>query len=124
MTPTFERRPWGWFEVLMNAPDYKIKRLFVEPGNRLSLQYHERRQEHWFVVSGEGLATIGPREIPLVPGESVDVAVSVAHRIHNTGYAPMMIIEVQTGESFDEDDIVRLDDDFGRVTVAPDKTTL
>jgi len=110
-----EIRPWGGFEVLLDEPAYKVKRITVNPGSRLSLQYHRRRQEHWFVVTGVGVATVGQREIPVQPGSALDVPREAAHRMRNTGAEPLTFIEVQRGDYFGEDDIVRLEDDYGRM---------
>ncbi len=109
-----DERPWGSYVVLDGAPDHKVKRIVVRPGKRLSLQVHRFRAEHWFVVAGSGVATVGSDIVGLGPGDSLDIAVETAHRIENAGDEDLVFIEVQTGESFAEDDIVRLDDDFGR----------
>ncbi len=114
--PEHDVRPWGSYTVLDDdAPDHKVKRITVAPGRRLSLQRHARRAEHWFVVSGTGLATVDGTERPVGPGDAVDVPRGAAHRIANTGQVDLVFIEVQRGDYFGEDDIVRLEDDFGRV---------
>jgi mannose-6-phosphate isomerase len=110
-----ERRPWGEFIVLADAPDHKVKRLTVNPGCRLSYQTHAHRSEHWFFVSGAGTATIDGVDVPVGPGSCVDVPVGAPHRVTSTGSSDLVLIEVQHGESFEEDDIVRLDDDYGRM---------
>ena len=110
-----DRRPWGKFEVLSEAPTHKVKRLTVEPGKRLSYQRHRHRSEHWFVVSGRGVATVDGVAHPVVPGDAVDVPAGAAHRIESSGPDPLVFVEVQHGTSFEEDDIERLEDDFGRV---------
>lgn len=107
-------RPWGEYFVLEDAPDHKVKRLVVWPGKRLSYQLHNRRAEHWFVVSGTGEVLLDGATVAVAPGQAVDVAQGTAHRISNTGHDPLVFIEVQHGEYFGEDDIVRLEDDFGR----------
>jgi mannose-6-phosphate isomerase len=112
-----ETRPWGEFAVLSDAPDHKVKRLTVSPGCRLSYQTHSHRSEHWFIVTGEGIVTIDGTTTPIGPSSCVDVPVGAAHRVECTGPEALVLIEVQHGESFEEDDIVRLDDDYGR-TVA------
>lgn len=110
-----EHRPWGYYEVLSDdKPDHKVKRITVWPGKRLSLQYHLKRREHWVVVSGRGLVTVGGRQVNLVSDESIDIPLRAHHRIENTGDDPLVFIEVQQGDYFGEDDIVRLEDDFGR----------
>jgi mannose-6-phosphate isomerase len=108
-------RPWGRYEVLADNSSYKVKTITVEPGKRLSYQRHARRAEHWFVVSGVGVVTLDGLDKELAAGDAVDVPVGVAHRIGATGRTPLVLVEVQTGDYFGEDDIVRLEDDFGRV---------
>jgi len=110
----FETRPWGGYEVLSDAPTHKVKRLTVDPGQRLSYQRHAHRAEHWFVVGGEGVVTLDGEERPVAAGSAVDVPLGVAHRIASTGTEPLVLVEVQHGTSFGEDDIERLDDDYGR----------
>ena len=112
--PRQDRRPWGDFLVLSDAADHKVKRITVLPGKRLSLQRHQRRAEHWFVIQGEGVVTLDDGEIPLVQGQAVDIPRRVKHRIANPGQAPLVFIEVQTGDYFGEDDIERFEDDYGR----------
>jgi glycosyltransferase involved in cell wall biosynthesis/mannose-6-phosphate isomerase-like protein (cupin superfamily) len=109
-------RPWGHYENLLDRNDHKIKELVVNPGERLSLQKHQRRAEHWTVVSGEALVTLGEKEIPLKPGQSVDISKGTVHRIMNPGEVPLVIVEVQMGDYFEEDDIIRLQDDYDRCT--------
>jgi len=109
-----DHRPWGCYEVLADAPDHKVKRIVVYPGKRLSLQRHRRRSEHWYVLRGQALATIDEREISLDPGQAVDIPLGTAHRIANRGAVDVAFIEVQTGDYFGEDDIERIEDDFGR----------
>ncbi len=110
-----EHRPWGYYVVLTDAPTHKVKRLVVHPGKRLSLQWHRRRSEHWFVVEGEAQVIQDDEEIRMLPGQSIEIPTGCAHRIRNPGAQNLTIIEVQTGEYFGEDDIERLEDDFGRV---------
>ena len=100
--------------MLSDEPTHKVKRLTVEPGQRLSYQRHAHRSEHWFVVGGEGVVTIDGDERPVAAGDAIDVPVGAAHRISSTGTEPLVFIEVQHGRSFGEDDIERLDDDYGR----------
>jgi mannose-6-phosphate isomerase len=109
-----DHRPWGYYEVLADAPDHKVKRIVVFPGKRLSLQRHRRRSEHWYILQGQALATIDDREITLCPGRAVDIPVGASHRIANRGAVDVAFIEVQTGDYFGEDDIERIEDDFGR----------
>lgn len=107
-------RPWGHYKNLLERNDYKIKELVIDPGERLSLQKHQRRAEHWTVVSGEALVTVGEKEILLKPGKSVDIPRGAVHRIMNPGLIQLVIVEVQMGDYFGEDDIIRLQDDYDR----------
>ena len=107
-------RPWGHYENLLERDGHKVKELIVNPGERLSLQKHQRRAEHWIVVSGEALVTVGENEILLKPGQSVDVPRGAVHRIMNRGEIPTVLVEVQMGDYFGEDDIIRLEDDYDR----------
>ena len=109
-----DERPWGSYTVLDEGDGHKVKRISVLPGRRLSYQRHERRAEHWFVVAGRGVVTLDGRDVEVGAGNAVDVPRTAAHRIHNTGDLPLVFIEVQHGDYFGEDDIVRLEDDFGR----------
>ncbi len=110
-----DERPWGAYEVLVDDPDHKVKQILVRPGKRLSYQVHARRSEHWFFVRGSGAVTIDGLENEVKPGCAVDIPVGVSHRVENTGTEDLVFVEVQHGEYFGEDDIVRLEDDFGRV---------
>jgi mannose-6-phosphate isomerase len=111
----YDERPWGSFTVLDDVKDdHKVKRIVVAPGKRLSYQTHRFRAEHWFVVSGRATVVLDGETLELGPGESVDIAIGAAHRCENHGDAPVVFIEVQHGTYFGEDDIVRLEDDFGR----------
>jgi mannose-6-phosphate isomerase len=92
-----------------------VKRITVYPGKRLSLQSHEQRAEHWYIIDGDALFTLNDREIRLLPGQAVDIARRDKHRIENTGARNLVFVEIQTGDYFGEDDIVRYEDDFGRV---------
>ena len=113
-TPRFERRPWGTFTVLDEGPDFKVKRIEVLPGKRLSYQKHSQRSEHWVVVQGTAKVTIDDHETLVDPGQAIDIAIGAAHRVENPGDKPLLFIEVQRGSYLGEDDIVRLQDDFGR----------
>ena len=115
MSKQSDRRPWGKWEILMETPKYKIKRITVNPGERLSYQKHEKRKEHWVVVEGTATVTLDDEKITLEVGDSVDIPTGAAHRIENSGKSPLAFIEVQTGSYFGEDDIERLEDDYGRV---------
>ena len=114
-SPRFDRRPWGTFTVLDEADGFKVKRIEVLPGKRLSYQKHAQRAEHWVVVNGTALVTLDDRELTIEAGEAIDIAIGVAHRVENRGAQTLVFIEVQRGGYLGEDDIVRLQDDFGRV---------
>ena len=113
-SPTYDERPWGSFTVLDEGAGYKVKRLEVLPGKRLSYQRHARREEHWTVVQGTAKVTLDDREHDVRAGESIDVPVGAAHRVENPGPEKLVFIEVQRGDYLGEDDIVRLSDDYGR----------
>ncbi|MGI9302254.1 MAG: glycosyltransferase [Gammaproteobacteria bacterium] len=108
-------RPWGHYDNLSEAGDHKVKTIVVDPGKQLSLQKHAHRAEHWIVVRGSALATVNDRPVPLSVGQSIDIPRGSVHRMANPGDEPLVFVEVQTGDYFGEDDIVRLEDDFGRV---------
>jgi mannose-6-phosphate isomerase-like protein (cupin superfamily) len=107
-------RPWGYYSVLADELDHKVKRIVVYPGQRFSLQRHQRRDEHWFFISGQGLAEVGEKEVAVEPGLTVEVPRATRHRLRNTGSGDLVFIEIQTGDYFGEDDIERLEDDYGR----------
>ena len=112
----YSERPWGNYSVLSDdASDHKVKRIVVHPGKRLSYQRHSKRAEHWFIVSGTAMVTLDGTVTEMHPGESIDIPTEGAHRIANEGDADVVFIEVQYGTYFGEDDIVRLEDDYGRV---------
>jgi mannose-6-phosphate isomerase len=114
--PVIDRRPWGCFTILDEAEDYKVKRIEVLPGKRLSYQRHTRRSEHWFVVRGTAKVTLNGTEFLVPAGGTVIIAAGDAHRVANPDTDTLLIfIETQTGEYFGEDDIERLEDDFGRI---------
>ncbi|CAM8627078.1 MAG: cupin domain-containing protein [Curvibacter sp.] len=115
-TETIERsmRPWGWYETLSEVPGSKIKRIGVYPGQQLSLQKHSQRAEHWVVTEGVARVTLDDRQFDLKPGEYCDIAIGQVHRLTNLTDHPVEIVEVQFGSFLSEDDIVRLQDDYGR----------
>jgi mannose-6-phosphate isomerase len=115
-SPKFDRRPWGTFTVLDEGDSFKVKRIEVLPGKRLSYQKHAQRAEHWFVVEGTARVTLDDRDIIVEKGEAIDIPIGAAHRVENPGDELLVFIEVQRGSYLGEDDIVRLQDDFGRVT--------
>lgn len=114
-SPRFDRRPWGTFTVLDEGDGFKVKRIEVLPGKRLSYQQHAQRAEHWVVVQGNAKVTLDGQDVIVKPGEAIDIAVGTAHRVENSGDELLVFIEVQRGNYLGEDDIVRLQDDFGRV---------
>lgn len=113
-SPTFDRRPWGTFTVLDEGDNFKVKRIEVLSGKRLSYQKHSQRAEHWVVVQGTAKVTLDDRDIIVKSGEAIDIAIGSAHRVENPGDELLVFIEVQRGNYLGEDDIVRLQDDFGR----------
>ena len=113
-SPRFDRRPWGPFTVIDEGDGFKVKRIEVFPGKRLSYQKHSRRAEHWVVVQGIAKVTLDGREIVVETGEAIDIGIGSAHRVENPGEQTLLFIEVQRGDYLGEDDIVRLQDDFGR----------
>lgn len=108
-------RPWGTYTVLEDTPGYKIKRIVVRPGKRLSLQKHYHRNEHWIVVSGTATVTVGDNTFLVRPNESTYIKMGEMHRLENKGKIDLVLIEAQVGEYTGEDDIVRIDDDFKRI---------
>jgi mannose-6-phosphate isomerase len=116
----YSERPWGNYTVLSDdLPDHKVKRLVVWPGKRLSYQRHARRAEHWFIVSGTATVTLDGTVFQVPAGQAIDIPLESAHRVANEGDTDVVLIEVQRGSYFGEDDIVRLDDDYGRVEAGP-----
>jgi mannose-6-phosphate isomerase-like protein (cupin superfamily) len=109
-----ETRPWGSFHVLDEQPGFKVKRIVVNPGGRLSLQSHNHRGEHWTVAEGLATVTVGDRVFELARAESIDIPQGAKHRLENFGNEPVTIIEVQFGGYLGEDDIVRYDDVYNR----------
>ena len=109
-----EERPWGRFFVLHDEPTYKLKRIEVDSGRRLSYQYHHKRSEAWTIVEGVGTITLDGYIKDYSKGETVLIPQGVKHRIENKGSKKVVFIEVQTGTYFGEDDIVRIEDDYNR----------
>ena len=107
-------RPWGKYEVLQESATHKVKCIWVNPGKRLSYQRHKFRAEHWFIVTGTGEVTIDGTVTSFKPGDTIEFGIGVLHRISNTGKEDVVFVEVQTGTYFGEDDIERVEDDFGR----------
>ena len=109
-----ENRPWGSYTVILDEDNHKVKTLTVDPHKRLSYQTHEKRSEYWVIVSGTGTVTLDGITTMAIAGDAFIIEQGIAHRIHNTGDEPLVFIEVQLGLYFGEDDIVRIEDDFGR----------
>jgi mannose-1-phosphate guanylyltransferase / mannose-6-phosphate isomerase len=112
------RRPWGSYDSLETGDRFQVKRLSVRPGAELSLQLHHHRAEHWIVVSGTALITLGEKSFLLRENESTYIPLGVVHRVQNPGKVELQIIEVQSGSYLGEDDIVRFEDRYGRVAAA------
>lgn len=112
----FDRRPWGTYTVLEEGTTFKVKRIEVLPGKRLSYQKHSQRAEHWVVVEGTAKVTLDGNEITVRTGEAIDIPIGAAHRVENPGETDLIFIEVQRGSYLGEDDIERLQDDFGRAS--------
>jgi len=109
-----ENRPWGRFYILHVDPNYKLKRIEVEPGQSLSYQYHNKRSETWVVVEGVALVTIDGNVKEFKKGSTIIIPLKAKHRLENKNNSLLVIIEIQTGSYFGEDDIIRLKDDYGR----------
>jgi mannose-6-phosphate isomerase len=107
-------RPWGRYEVLQEGATYKVKSIHVNPGKRLSYQRHQKRSEHWYVTDGSGEVTLDGKVQVVSRGSIIEIPQGMLHRISNTGKSELILIEVQTGSYFGEDDIERVEDDFGR----------
>tara|TARA_A100001015_G_C14890585_1_gene672231 strand:- start:451 stop:801 length:351 start_codon:yes stop_codon:yes gene_type:complete len=110
-----EERPWGRFYVIHNEPSYKLKRIEVDSGGRLSYQYHHKRSEAWTIVEGKANITLDGEIKTVNKGQTVIIPKGVKHRIENNTSNKVVFIEVQTGTYFGEDDIVRIEDDYNRV---------
>lgn len=117
----FDRRPWGTFTVLDEGEGFKVKRIEVLPGKRLSYQKHSQRAEHWVVVRGTAKVTLDGRELFISAGQAIDIEMGIAHRVENPGQDILLFVEVQRGRYLGEDDIVRLQDDFGRAPASSDE---
>lgn len=107
--------PWGRWSVLEDGGTFKVKKIEVLPGKRLSYQKHFKREEHWYIVSGKARVTIDGSEHVMEAGRSIDIRREALHRIENIGAEPVIFVEVQRGEYLGEDDVVRVEDDFGRL---------
>ena len=107
-------RPWGFYTILSDEPDHKVKRIVIKPGQRLSLQRHQKRAEHWYIIHGTAIVTLNGNELECPAGRSINIPKNSWHRVHNSGSENMTFIEIQTGDYFGEDDIERREDDYGR----------
>jgi len=113
-TQLTDHRPWGSFTILADEQDHKVKRLLVKPWHRLSLQKHKYRSEHWLVISGTARVTLNETVRDLEPGQSIEIGRGDLHRVENDTSMDLVFIEIQMGDYFGEDDIERLEDDYGR----------
>jgi mannose-6-phosphate isomerase-like protein (cupin superfamily) len=113
-SPLYDERPWGSFTVLDEGENFKVKRIEVLPGKRLSYQKHAQRAEHWMVVAGEARVTLNDEEITVTEGNTIDIPIEAKHRVENASAEKLIFIEIQRGSYLGEDDIVRFSDDFGR----------
>jgi mannose-6-phosphate isomerase-like protein (cupin superfamily) len=107
-------KPWGFFEILMETLTSKVKLLSVSPGERLSLQKHEHRMETWYIIKGTAKVTRGVERFTLQVGDSIIIEKNQIHRLENDSEENLEVIEIQTGNYFGEDDIVRIEDSYGR----------
>ena len=114
-------RPWGWYDSLEQGDCFQVKRIVVIPGGILSLQLHRHRSEHWIIVQGTARVTLGEETMFLTENQSVFIPIGEKHRVENPGHVSLEIIEVQSGSYLGEDDIVRLEDHYGRAQIEPDK---
>ena len=110
----FEHRPWGKYTVLQDEPEFKVKRIVINPKQRLSYQSHEKRSEHWVLISGRAKVILNDEEHILEVGDSIEIPRNAKHRMENPESEALEFVEIQTGEYFGEDDIVRYSDDYGR----------
>lgn len=108
-----EERPWGYYEILQESDRSKTKLIYIDSNQKLSYQRHQKRHEHWFIISGHPLVTINDQSKIMSPGHSIDIKAGDLHRIESQGKA-VQFIEVQTGTYFGEDDIERIEDEYGR----------
>ena len=113
--PATVHRPWGTYATLRQEDGYQVKRITVAPGQKLSLQYHHKRAEHWVVTQGQAIIQVGDEEFSTSPGDYRYIPLGEKHRLTNIGETELVLIEVQVGSYLGEDDIVRLDDVYGRV---------
>ncbi len=108
------KRPWGHYTVIQEETGFLVKCIVVNPKEKLSLQYHHHREEHWVVLQGEAFVTKGDEQINLNVGQSIDIALNEVHSLQNSSDEVLKVLEIQRGEILDENDIVRLEDNYGR----------
>lgn len=109
-----EERPWGSFENIFESDKCKVKKIIIKPNKRPSYQYHLKRSEIWHIIQGNGIVTLEGEDIEIQIGSSVMVPIGSKHRVFNNGETDLIFIEIQSGTYFGEDDIVRVEDDYGR----------
>lgn len=114
MNNTIEQRPWGQFEIMHESTDCKLKRITVNPGGVLSLQSHKHRDEFWRITSGMAIVQFDDEEFSLIEGDFIEIPRGVIHRVSNNADTPLVFIELQTGDYFGEDDIIRYEDIYNR----------
>ena len=110
-------RPWGWYDSVESGKHFQVKRIYVKPGAKLSLQMHHKRAEHWVIVNGTATVTNGEQTFSLSKGESTYIPLGIIHALENQTNQPLEIIEVQSGTYLGEDDIVRFEDSYGRISI-------
>tara|TARA_B100000405_G_scaffold42191_1_gene28118 strand:- start:1420 stop:1884 length:465 start_codon:yes stop_codon:yes gene_type:complete len=108
-------RPWGWYETIEEGHRYKVKNIEIKPGEGISKQFHYHRSEHWVIVNGTALVEMDDNQFMVYENESTFVPLGKIHKVRNPGKIPLRIVEVQVGSYLGEDDITRLEDDYGRV---------
>ena len=107
-------RPWGTYQIILKDKTYQVKRIVVNPNSQLSLQSHNHRSEHWIIVEGNGVVTLGEKQIEVKKDDEIYIPVKEKHRMSNKTNDKVVFIEVQNGDYLDEDDIIRYQDDYGR----------
>jgi len=110
-----EQRPWGSFENLIDNTDCKVKQIIIKPGQAPSYQYHFKREEHWIIIKGNGSLKINDVVTYIKKGDYIHIPFESKHQIKNTGEEDLVFVEIQLGDYFGEDDIVRLEDNYGRL---------
>ena len=111
----FEERPWGYYDVILESTETKVKQIHVDAGERLSYQFHEHRDETWVIVAGKAKVTLNGKDTVYNQGQVVQIPKGTKHRVEAIGVEDLIFIEVQTGDYFGEDDIIRIEDDYDRL---------